>query len=119
LITGDHHAPTHKKISLASRENISSSLVPGAGVRRVAVHDVPVLILGESGTGKELLARAIHNCGERKLRPFVPVNCGAIPPELVESEFFGHIKGAFSGAVDNRTGHFEVANGGTLFLGPE
>lgn len=87
-----------------------------AQARRLAAHDVPVLIQGESGTGKELLARAIHNCGERKSGPFVPVNCGAIPPELVESEFFGHVKGAFSGAVDNRTGHFESANGGTLFL---
>jgi DNA-binding NtrC family response regulator len=87
-----------------------------AQARRLAAHDVPVLIQGDSGTGKELLARAIHNCGERKSGPFVPVNCGAIPPELVESEFFGHVKGAFSGAVDNRTGHFESANGGTLFL---
>jgi transcriptional regulator with PAS, ATPase and Fis domain len=87
-----------------------------AQARRLAAHEVPVLIQGESGTGKELLARAIHNCGERKSGPFIPVNCGAIPPELVESEFFGHIKGAFSGAVDNRTGHFESANGGTLFL---
>jgi transcriptional regulator with GAF, ATPase, and Fis domain len=87
-----------------------------AQARRLAAHDVPVLIQGESGTGKELLARAIHNCGARASRPFIPVNCGAIPPELVESEFFGHMKGAFSGAVNNRTGHFETANGGTLFL---
>jgi transcriptional regulator with PAS, ATPase and Fis domain len=87
-----------------------------AQARRLADHNVPVFIQGESGTGKELLARAIHNCGERKSAPFVPVNCGAIPPELVESEFFGHTKGAFSGAVTNRVGHFETANGGTLFL---
>lgn len=87
-----------------------------AQARRLAAHNVSVLIQGESGTGKELLARAIHNCGERKSADFVPVNCGAIPPELVESEFFGHVKGAFSGAVINRTGHFETANGGTLFL---
>lgn len=87
-----------------------------AQARRLAAHNVPVLIQGESGTGKELFARAIHNCGERKSAPFIAVNCGAIPPELVESEFFGHIKGAFSGAVNNRIGHFEAANGGTLFL---
>ena len=87
-----------------------------AQARRLAIHDVPVLIQGESGTGKELLARAIHTGSPRKSGPFVPVNCGAIPPELIESEFFGHIKGAFSGAVDNRTGHFEAADGGTLFL---
>ena len=87
-----------------------------AQARRLAIHDVPVLIQGESGTGKELLARAIHTGSQRNSGPFVPVNCGAIPPELVESEFFGHVKGAFSGAVDNRTGHFEAANGGTLFL---
>lgn len=87
-----------------------------AQARRVAIHDVPVLIQGESGTGKELLARAIHTASPRKPGPFVPVNCGAIPPELVESEFFGHVKGAFSGAAENRVGHFESANGGTLFL---
>ncbi len=84
--------------------------------RRLALHSVPVLIQGESGTGKELLARAIHNSGDRKGRGFVDVNCGAIPPELVESEFFGHVKGAFTGAVDSRMGHFEAAHGGTLFL---
>lgn len=87
-----------------------------AQARRLAIHDVPVLIQGESGTGKELLARAIHTGSPRKSGPFVPVNCGAIPPDLVESEFFGHIKGAYSGAADNRTGHFEAADGGTLFL---
>lgn len=87
-----------------------------AQARRLAIHDVPVLIQGESGTGKELLARAVHTGSQRKSGPFVPVNCGAIPPELVESEFFGHVKGAFSGAIENRTGHFEAANGGTLFL---
>lgn len=87
-----------------------------AQARRLAGHDVPVLIQGESGTGKELITRAIHASSERKVGPFIPVNCGAIPPELVESEFFGHIKGAFTGAIENRTGHFEMADGGTLFL---
>ena len=87
-----------------------------AQARRLAVHDVPVLIQGESGTGKELFARAIHESSPRKDKPFVPVNCGAIPPELVESEFFGHKKGSFTGAISNREGHFSVADGGTLFL---
>lgn len=84
--------------------------------RRLALHGVPVLIQGESGTGKELLARAIHNSGDRKGGAFVDVNCGAIPPDLIESEFFGHVKGAFTGAIDSRVGHFEAADGGTLFL---
>jgi transcriptional regulator with PAS, ATPase and Fis domain len=84
--------------------------------RRVAVRNVPVLIEGESGTGKELLAQAIHNASPRAKKPFIAVNCGAIPHELVESELFGHKKGAFTGATEERTGHFETANGGTLFL---
>jgi DNA-binding NtrC family response regulator len=87
-----------------------------AQARRLAVHDVPVMLQGESGTGKELFARAIHACSPRHEGLFVPVNCGAIPPELVESEFFGHVKGAFTGAVEDREGHFEAASGGTLFL---
>lgn len=84
--------------------------------RRVALHSVPVLIEGESGTGKELMARAIHHASPRAEKPFTPVNCGAIPVELIESEFFGHKKGAFTGASSDRKGHFEQANGGTLFL---
>lgn len=84
--------------------------------QRVAVWPVPVLIEGESGTGKELFSRAIHDASPRRERPFVAVNCGAIPKELVEAELFGHEKGAFTGATSARAGYFEQANGGTLFL---
>lgn len=84
--------------------------------RRVAPHSIPVLIEGESGTGKELFARAIHNGSCRKDKPFVAINCGAIPVALVESELFGHEKGAFTGAEKARSGYFEAANTGTIFL---
>jgi transcriptional regulator with PAS, ATPase and Fis domain len=87
-----------------------------ARAKKAAPRSVPVLIEGESGTGKELLARAIHQASTRSTRAFQVVNCGAIPPELVESELFGHVKGSFTGATKNHIGHFEVANGGTLFL---
>lgn len=83
---------------------------------RVVDRDVNVLITGESGTGKELVARSLHELSRRQEAPFVPVNCGAIPPELLESELFGHEKGAFTGAVSARVGRFEMADGGTLFL---
>ena len=84
--------------------------------RKVAVRNVPVVIEGESGTGKEMLARAIHRASPRQSGPFIPVNCGAISPELVESELFGHEKGAFTDAKQARRGYFEAASGGTLFL---
>jgi DNA-binding NtrC family response regulator len=85
-------------------------------IERVAPTDSSVLVLGETGTGKELVARRVHELSARADMPFVPVNCGALPEHLVESEFFGHRKGAFTGADQSRTGLFEVADGGTLFL---
>lgn len=84
--------------------------------QRIAAHDVPVLILGETGTGKELFAEAIREASDRASKPFITVNCGAIAPELANSELFGHVRGAFTGAVGSRKGHFQEANGGTLFL---
>jgi len=85
-------------------------------IRRVAGSDVSVLIVGESGTGKELVARAIHHQSHRKEGPFIAINCGAIPETLLESELFGHEKGAFTGAHQQRKGRIELAHGGTLFL---
>lgn len=85
-------------------------------VEKVADSDATILITGESGTGKELVAKAIHYNSNRNNAGFVPINCGAIPSELLESELFGHIKGAFTGAINNRVGRFELADKGTLFL---
>ena len=96
-------------VSAATREAIATG-------RRVARSEIPVLIEGESGTGKEVFARAIHGSSDRAGKPFVAVNCGALPQHLVESILFGHEKGAFTGATSKRTGKFQEASGGTLFL---
>jgi len=85
-------------------------------ISKLARSQAPVYISGESGSGKELVARLIHEQGPRLEKPFVPVNCGAIPSELMESEFFGHKKGSFTGAIEDKQGLFQAANGGTLFL---
>ncbi|MGI9427587.1 MAG: sigma-54 interaction domain-containing protein [Bythopirellula sp.] len=84
--------------------------------RQVAGSQASVLLLGETGTGKELIAHAIHDLSQRRARPFVRVNCGALSESLLESELFGHVRGAFTGAIDNRTGRFEAAHKGTIFL---
>jgi two-component system, NtrC family, response regulator HydG len=85
-------------------------------VARAAPTNVPVLLIGESGTGKEQVAKVLHDLSKRRTQSFVPVNCGAIAPGLIESELFGHVRGAFTGAVKDRQGYFELAAGGTLFL---
>ncbi len=84
--------------------------------RQVARSKASVLLLGETGTGKELIARAVHDLSERRSKPFVRVNCGALSENLLESELFGHVRGSFTGAIDNRTGRFEAAHTGTIFL---
>lgn len=102
------------------RQRLTGSSPSIRGVRQlieqVADFDTNVLVTGQSGTGKELVARTIHELSDRADKPFVPLNCGAIPPDLLESELFGHEKGAFTGAIASRTGRFELAEGGTLFL---
>ncbi len=85
-------------------------------IKRTQSNTATILISGESGTGKELIARAVHYSGDYSSSPFVPVNCGAIPDQLLESELFGHLKGSFTGAISDKTGFFQAANGGTLFL---
>lgn len=111
------------RATLRSRQAAGGILGQSKPIRAVldqiaatAKTDFPVVITGESGTGKELVARAIHESSPRASGPFVPVNCGAIPATLFEAEIFGHVKGAFTGAVANRSGVFEEANGGSLFL---
>lgn len=105
-------APEFSKLIYRSRVMQDQVLL----ARKIAVHDVPVLILGETGTGKELFAEAIHATSLRSRKPFIAVNCGAMPKDLANSELFGHKKGAFTGADSARKGHFMEADGGTLFL---
>jgi hydrogenase-4 transcriptional activator len=117
-------ADNRSLLSRLARHDISESIVGAeTGLRPVmqqvelvAGSDVPVLILGETGSGKEVVARAIHERSRRPQGPFLRVNCGAIPPDLIDSELFGHERGSFTGAVNLRTGWFERADGGTLFL---
>ena len=85
-------------------------------IQQIAATEVTVLIEGESGTGKEIIARAIHERSRRSARPFIAVNCAALPDNLIEAEFFGHVRGAFTGAIGDRQGRFQLAHGGTLFL---
>ena len=100
--------------AIVTRSPLMLRLLEQAGM--VAQSDVSVLINGQSGTGKEIVAQAIHNASPRHDKPFVAINCGALPEQLLESELFGHVRGAFTGAVSNREGLFQAAEGGTLFL---
>ncbi|WP_138441310.1 sigma-54 interaction domain-containing protein [Marinobacter alexandrii] len=105
--------PTNPSGVIGESEALRSTL---DRVRAVARTPVTALILGESGVGKELIAKAIHDASARSAKPFVKVNCASVPQELFESEFFGHVRGSFTGAHRNRAGRFELADGGTLFL---
>jgi DNA-binding NtrC family response regulator len=107
------HKKYHFEHIIGQSEGIQQML---SLIERVSDSDATVLVTGDSGTGKELVARAIHYNSPRADQPFVAINCGAIPSELLESELFGHIKGAFTGAISNRIGRFEMADGGTIFL---
>ncbi len=116
---GKRQSPVHSRSPELFRSLVGSSRginVVRQLIEQVADSEATVLILGESGTGKEVVARNLHYRSSRRDKPFVPINCGAIPPELLESELFGHEKGAFTGAISTRKGRFELAEGGTLFL---
>jgi sigma-54 dependent transcriptional regulator, flagellar regulatory protein len=122
-VYGDHYARLRDVGSVRDYNMFRSLVGNSASVQRirhfmsqVADTEVTVLITGESGTGKEVVARNLHANSNRAGKPFVPINCGAIPPDLLESELFGHEKGAFTGAISTRIGRFELAQGGTLFL---
>lgn len=122
-VYGDHYARLRDVGSVRDYNMFRSLVGNSASVQairhfmsQVADTEVTVLITGESGTGKEVVARNLHANSNRASKPFVPINCGAIPPDLLESELFGHEKGAFTGAISTRVGRFELAQGGTLFL---
>ncbi|MGF6328659.1 two-component system response regulator PilR (NtrC family) [Pseudomonas sp. BS3782 TE3695] len=120
LVTSALSLPAPGGASSAIDRRLLGDSLPMRSLRqqidKLARSQAPVYISGESGSGKELVARLIHDQGPRASRPFVPVNCGAIPSELMESEFFGHRKGSFSGAIEDKPGLFQAAHGGTLFL---
>ncbi|MDR8367503.1 MULTISPECIES: sigma-54 dependent transcriptional regulator [Pseudomonas] len=120
LVTSALSLPAPGGASSAIDRRLLGDSLPMRSLRKqidkLARSQAPVYISGESGSGKELVARLIHDQGPRATRPFVPVNCGAIPSELMESEFFGHRKGSFSGAIEDKPGLFQAAQGGTLFL---
>ncbi|MBN3860846.1 sigma-54-dependent Fis family transcriptional regulator [Pseudomonas frederiksbergensis] len=120
LVTSALSLPAPGGASSAIDRRLLGDSLPMRNLRKqidkLARSQAPVYISGESGSGKELVARLIHEQGPRSSRPFVPVNCGAIPSELMESEFFGHRKGSFSGAIEDKPGLFQAAHGGTLFL---
>lgn len=117
-------APSSNSSSLSKIKSESSYVVGSSAeadklekhIQLVAPTDLSVLVLGETGTGKEFISRRIHDFSTRKDGPFIALDCGALPKELAGSELFGHVKGAFTGALENKTGHFEMANGGTIFL---
>ena len=118
-IDGPSYPEHHRREAVRFSEIVGSSAALRQVLRQielVAPSDAAVLILGETGTGKELIARAVHQHSRRRDKPLVRVNCTSIPKDLFESEFFGHAKGAFTGAIKDRAGRFEVASGGTLFL---
>jgi two-component system response regulator HydG len=125
VISGARYAEMHRKLAARGAGDQPDTKLVGtsaamrrvaAALDRLATQDVPILIRGESGTGKELVARALHDRGPRRSRRFVPLNCGAIPESLIDSELFGHTKGSFTGATTDRAGVFVEADGGTLFL---
>jgi len=123
ILRNDSHPENNKNGGDVSENNYGGMVGASAQytalidiIERVKDNKATVLIKGESGTGKELIAKAIHNKGVFASKPFVAINCGAIPENLIESELFGHVKGAFSGAVENKKGLFEAAEGGTVFL---